>query len=680
MADRLAFADIVVDPGHRRLLRNGGGVVIGERAFDLLLVLLEHPGEVVEKQNLLDEVWPDVVVGEESLAKAVSELRAALGDRASSPRFVQTVHRRGYRFIAEVRELASVSADARSRSRRWVVAAAAGVPAVVAILIAAFWPRPESPPFGLGPFEQVTHLPQSTFKPAAARGSDLLAAVVADPDTHEHALWLIAPGGESPLRLTRGIEVRGPSPVFSADDSKILFTAYRHDGSLGLFPALHEVPVLGGEVRMVLDGVSAASPSPAGSELACARVNENGTSIVVRSPAGEERTIAETGFWPRWSPDGRWIAYTTSDPEGGDGHLFVVRPDGRDRRRLTEAPTQHYGIAWTPDARWIIFAGERASDGDLFAVSPRGGTVHRITSGPGFCTLPVVTADGERLVFAYTTVVSTLYRADDLDSVPHRLLGGEPIHDLALSPDGRRLAVTLGEPKTGRRIALLELPDGGPRTLSGLDADHVRWAADGESLFATAASPDLSSRWIWRIPVNGGLPTTIVGGDDHWQRCTPSPDGARIAATRRNGDLVELVVIDLESQEQQLVARAPMITDPVWSPDGRHIAYSGGYRPADASSSGVWVAPVDGGAPRRLCPDGADPAWLGDGLLFARSTDLAGLWRVGLDGRPAVRVPRPTEDEWGFEIHGLEIGPGGAPLVLHLVTGSTTLYAISRKP
>ena len=72
------------------------------KVMELLLTLARHPGEVLTKHQLLDAVWPDVVVTEASLSVAVGELRAALGDNPAEPRFIETIPRRGYRLIAPV--------------------------------------------------------------------------------------------------------------------------------------------------------------------------------------------------------------------------------------------------------------------------------------------------------------------------------------------------------------------------------------------------------------------------------------------------------------------------------------------------------------------------------------------------------------------------------------------------
>jgi DNA-binding winged helix-turn-helix (wHTH) protein/tetratricopeptide (TPR) repeat protein len=98
------FGGFRVDPARRRLLRGSEQVALTPKAFSILLVLLEKRGEVVEKEDLIQAVWPDTFVTEANLTQNVSSLRKALGERANDHRFVVTVPGRGYSFVAEVVE------------------------------------------------------------------------------------------------------------------------------------------------------------------------------------------------------------------------------------------------------------------------------------------------------------------------------------------------------------------------------------------------------------------------------------------------------------------------------------------------------------------------------------------------------------------------------------------------
>ena len=98
------FDSFRIDTRERLLSRDDEPIPLLPKAFDTLLVLVQHSGEVLDKDYLLKEVWPDSVVEENNLAQAISEIRKALSEGAKDQRFIVTVRSRGYRFAAEVRE------------------------------------------------------------------------------------------------------------------------------------------------------------------------------------------------------------------------------------------------------------------------------------------------------------------------------------------------------------------------------------------------------------------------------------------------------------------------------------------------------------------------------------------------------------------------------------------------
>ena len=110
------FGSFRLNPAERLLLRDQASVHLPPKAFDALLVLVENRGHLLEKDELLRRVWPDTFVEESNLAQHISLLRKALQDGEDGPRYIETVPRRGYRFIAEVRELGGIATDTKVSS------------------------------------------------------------------------------------------------------------------------------------------------------------------------------------------------------------------------------------------------------------------------------------------------------------------------------------------------------------------------------------------------------------------------------------------------------------------------------------------------------------------------------------------------------------------------------------
>jgi DNA-binding winged helix-turn-helix (wHTH) protein len=122
--NRIVFDPFSLDLANERLWRGAQAIKLRPKPFAVLDYLLGHPGQLVTKEELLNAVWPGAFVGEAVLKVAVRQIREALGDDPASPRFIETAHRRGYRFIGPIvaggqtpahnREIRSNKADASS--------------------------------------------------------------------------------------------------------------------------------------------------------------------------------------------------------------------------------------------------------------------------------------------------------------------------------------------------------------------------------------------------------------------------------------------------------------------------------------------------------------------------------------------------------------------------------------
>ncbi len=111
------FGEFRLDTSERRLLRNGEPVTMPPKVFDTLVVLVEHGGHLMDKDHLMRELWPDAFVEDVNLSVNISALRKVLGESENGGHYIDTIPKRGYRFVADVRELESESEDLVVRSR-----------------------------------------------------------------------------------------------------------------------------------------------------------------------------------------------------------------------------------------------------------------------------------------------------------------------------------------------------------------------------------------------------------------------------------------------------------------------------------------------------------------------------------------------------------------------------------
>jgi TolB-like protein/DNA-binding winged helix-turn-helix (wHTH) protein/Tfp pilus assembly protein PilF len=174
------FGIFIADPGTGELRKNGSRLKIQERPFQLLLALLEKPGEVATREELRQRLWPDgtYVDFDHSISSAINKLRAALNDSATHPRYIETVGRRGYRFLADVRQVQLSNGAAKStpdlpaspsvswRWQAWVIAAAV----LFAVIGASWWwshrAAPGQPPrlmLAVLPFQNLTGDPAQDY-------------------------------------------------------------------------------------------------------------------------------------------------------------------------------------------------------------------------------------------------------------------------------------------------------------------------------------------------------------------------------------------------------------------------------------------------------------------------------------------------------------------------------------
>ena len=119
MSQVYRFGPFTLDSARRRLFRDGELILASSKALDVLQVLLENRGRTVEKDDLMDRVWPDTIVEEANLTQSIFMLRRALGDEPSDPRYISTIARRGYRFVGIASETGGDAArDERRRVHR----------------------------------------------------------------------------------------------------------------------------------------------------------------------------------------------------------------------------------------------------------------------------------------------------------------------------------------------------------------------------------------------------------------------------------------------------------------------------------------------------------------------------------------------------------------------------------
>lgn len=231
-APRCLVGDWIVEPTLHRISAGGSTTRLEPKAMAVLLRLAARPGEVVSRDELLAEVWPGLVVGDDALTQVVVKLRRALGDTSRRPAYIETIAKGGYRLVAPVRPapLAPVAQRSepptpRTAMREWPrpAALAAALAALLVLAIAAWWVAvPYGDAFDAQPVPAAAGSPQPTvtIDPIEPIGDDPRAALLAralavdlvDDLSRVQGLWVVARGpGGAETRGAAGAASTGPS-------------------------------------------------------------------------------------------------------------------------------------------------------------------------------------------------------------------------------------------------------------------------------------------------------------------------------------------------------------------------------------------------------------------------------------------------------------------------------------
>jgi Tol biopolymer transport system component/DNA-binding winged helix-turn-helix (wHTH) protein len=642
----------------RLLLCDDHPVALPPRAFDVLVVLVEHAGSLVTRNDLLSRVWAGAMVEEANLGVAVSALRRAIGHE-----HIETVPKYGYRFRASVERLEvqsppSSAPESHVRpvrpSRRWLaVAACVGGLGLVALGSSFYRDRPgEAPSGGASGFRGLQRLTvsfASESNPSLSSRGRLIFMSDRDGDPE---IYSADADGNQPQRLTThpGVD---DYPAWSPDGTHIAFASDR--GGDGL--QIHIMRADGSGLRRVTalrDSCIEPRWSPDGRRLAFQRNDapEIGQDIYTVAIDGTDLTRITNrrapDVSPAWSPDGRRIAFASRDDSGSDFDLYVVDVTGGKPRRLTFDPATDIYPAWSADGTDIVFASNRrGGDPELYLMPAGGGSAQRVLDVPG--TQPSWTPDGTGIVFASTQPGNPeVFR---LPLEPSVNLTGHQARDAfaAWSPDGSSIAFTSNR---DGKLALftMELAAGRIEKLTdGLANDWFpSWSSDGQRLVFQSDRLGTGGLDLCILEIRSRSTRCITAGRGTNASPAWSPDGRRIAfASNMVGGPYQFDIYTIApdgTDLQRLTSDAAYDSDPAWSPDSARLAFTS----AREGSFDVFTMKADGTDERRLTfttsRDGS-AWWAPDGhrIVFAsdRSKDMRHeLYVMPAGGGDAVRLTR----------------------------------------
>lgn len=578
------------------LRKAGLRIKLQEQPFQILTLLLERPGQVVTREELCRRLWPanSFVDFDHSLNTAVKKLRRVLGDDPDNPRFIETLPRRGYRFLALVetrrdssalgKEATEIERAAASATRggpalksvRWIGVAAGAlvIPAVILTWLLSPLPQPR-----VTGSTQITH--DSLDKTNIVTDGARLYFTVFSGERYNVA-QVSASGGETSMIPTPfpNVEVDDISP----DRSRLLVASFlgaEIDKSLWSLP----LPV-GTPRRLAQVTGFCFAWSPDGRQLLFCKdsnlllANADGTEAHLLLSSPDLPTSA------RFSPDSKRIRVTLANQKTGVPAIWELNRDGSNLHRLLPDSGGRSGECcgrWTADGRYYIFIGannlvSRDPLLNVFSLPDLTGNLRRtssipvqLTAGPLSFKAVLPSFDGKVLFVLAAQQRGELVRYDIQTSQFVSFLSGISATDVAFSSDGKWVTyVTIPDGNLWRsRIdgtERLQLTYGPARPLL------PRWSPDGSQIAYSAAQLHEPFR-IFLISARGGEPAKLLAEKYSEADPTWSPSGTQIALGRMpNQDEPLIQIADVKTQQTIVIPGSAGLFSPRWSPDGRYLA------------------------------------------------------------------------------------------------------------
>lgn len=655
------FADVVIDRADFRVRKAEESRKITPRAFEVLLYLIAHRGRTVEKREIFEQVWRESFVSDNALTRIVKEIRQVIGDDANSPLFIETVPKRGYRFIAEVEETENkMPADEDS------------------------------------PSPAISDEPAKSFaKPQ--RSSHLIFVIVLL--TCAVVLlggWLFFRNQDStntPI-VTRTAQITRWSgldnfPAISPDGNSL---AYSSDQSGNFEIYVKPLASDAKEIQITGDGNQNFQPafSPDGQRIAFHSKTRGGIWIIPVS-GGTAKQLTNFGTNPAWSPDGQQIAFQSGaiTDLGAVSRtlppsvLWLVPANGGEPYQLTRAGSPlggHSSPAWSPDGKRIAFnVGDLLSYG-LWSIQISDGKVQKISLN-GF--EPVYAPDGTRIYYAtlnglWQIPVSSIDGKPTGEPVKLADDGPAQIRGLRISADGKKIVYGMLMSKSS--LAALPLDANGeavgnPMPLlqnAAFRNTFPAFSPDG-SRFVYVSWQTGSSGTLWLVNSDGQSSSELTTGYvPNW-----FSDGEQIGFISERGGTKKFMSINsLTGKETEAHTFKSDVDFARISPNGKEIAFNS----KENGTINVWLANLETGEEKQITFDPefmGFPVWSPDGKTLAVQIKRGEDTHIALipaNGGEAIQLTNERGQSW---VHSFS--PDGERLVFAGQRDNIwNIYSVSR--
>ena len=704
------FGPFRVDAVNRLLLREREIVPLTSKVFDVLLVLVRNSGQMLEKENLMKQVWPESFVEEGNLTRNISTLRKALGESPQEHQYIVTVPGRGYRFVAAVVEVQHCSDDLliqeltqthitieetehpdqplafvklvdkvgvvdpvpRSFSKWVAVFVACGVVVTSLILVVVYKSiSPKSVRDTTLATLKITRLTNlgNCYDAAVSPDGKFLAFILFDGGRQSLSLRQVATGTDR--QLLAPAEVRYFGVTFSPDGNYIYYVASNSASLKARTAALYKLALLGGpSIKIKEDLDSAISFSPDGRRYTYTReyTNEGYSALMVATLEGSEETklatrrLPEYFDFPVWSPDGKLIACVAASFRQPHQIVFYS-PDGKSEIKQLEF-SKPWGpimkLLWTKDGSSLfVDAKDPLLSGPLqiWRLAYPSGKVQKITNDTSSYVRLSSTADSGTLVGVESSVNSSMWigwkSQTGLATEVVSTLDG--FSGISWMVDGRVVYAASSGANTELWVMNADGTEQKQLTAGNYPIQNPEVSSDGRFIYFTVYRTE--SQDIWRMESNGLNQTAITNGQRAFSLAS-TPDGKGIIFTSGGSDRWSTLWKVQAEGGNASELNANLVRSPVVSPDGKLIAcfYVDPQENTQTEQPSIALIPADGGQPVKVFKTSTTVNYLagvqwardGTGITYVDNRNgFSNIWEQPIDGE----APRQLTDFKGGQIH-----------------------------
>ncbi len=653
------FGDFKLDTSERLLVKNGEAVTITPKVYETLLVLVRNAGQIVEKEDLIREIWQDRFVEESNLTFNIRMLRKALGDVASSPEFIETLPRRGYRFLAPVRVVKQPEAEeaisidpshSRLSTRSWLAFA---LGAVLVVMMGGAWYLTANSGASRAAFSPVISEKLSSNGRVfnAAISPDGRFVAYSNAGGSQQGLWIrqLETGNNVEIaRATEGIVYYGLT--FSPGGDHLYFSRSATPGGPN---AIYKMSTLGGGATKLADAVKGAiSVSPDGRSIAfvrCLSEKRNCELLLADSLDGSNERVLSSQPDPLiiraldFSPDGRSIVFASGHSENQANEFSILQVDletGDHHAFSSERFFDIKGLSWLSDGTGIVVAASRIPNRNfrLWRVEPGTKLAEPLTSesesfasvsfsdsgNVAVCTqmrddysLSVYSAQDPKRKQTLASAYTVSYAPDGRFIFSSAMLGNLDIW--AMNADGteqRQLTTDSGDDSSAissadGKIIFFTSNRSGAAHVWRMDRDGSNQSqlTQREGGFPIVASTDgewvyyrsAISKQIWRVRTVGG---SEEQGSLRASYRPAMPESGEQAAffARRDGKLGIEITPSTVDQVLSRIELPAEITGGLglnWSREGKQL-YFIATTSSDNGEQSLWSVPAEGGISKKL--------------------------------------------------------------------------------